>query len=345
MNTAAQQTSLNAERSTQPSTMKAVVREIYGPPEVLKLTERPKPTPKDHEVRVKIHATTVTSGDCRVRGLNVPAGFGLMIRLAMGVVRPRQTVLGSEFAGEVEAVGKNVTRFKVGDRVFGIDGLGMGAHAQYKCLPESGALALIPPGLSYEEAAALPFGGATMLDFYQRARLKAGDKVLVNGASGAVGVAAVQLARHFGAEVSAVCSGANAELVRSLGAVRVIDYTKEDFSASSQTYDVIVDTVGTAPFARSKNSLRKGGRLLLVLATLWQMLRAPWESATSGKKVIAGPTSERAEYVQTLASLAQEGSLQPVIDRRYALEQIAEAHRYVETGRKRGSVVVTVSHG
>lgn len=345
MNVTAHQTNIKADLLLQQSTMKAVVREIYGPPEVLKLTELPKPAPKDHEVRVKIYATTVTSGDCRVRGLNVPAGFGLIIRLAMGVVRPRQTVLGSEFAGEVEAVGENVTRFKVGDRVFGMDGTRMGAHAQYKCMPEGGPLALIPPGLGYEEAAALPFGGGTMLDFYRRAGLKAGDRVLVNGASGAVGVAAIQLARQAGAEVTAVCSGANAELVRSLGARRVVDYTKEDFSASGQTYDMIVDTVGTAPFARSKGSLGKGGRLLLVLATLWQMLSAPLESATGGKKVIAGPTSERAEYMQTLAKLAQEGSLKPVIDRRYALEQIAEAHRYVETGRKRGSVVVMVSHG
>jgi NADPH:quinone reductase-like Zn-dependent oxidoreductase len=325
--------------------MQAVVRDQYGPPEVLRLVEMPKPAPKDDELLIKIHATTVTSADCRVRGLNVPAGFGLMIRLAMGVTRPRQTVLGVELAGEVEAVGKNVTRFKVGDRVFGMDGTRMGAHAQYKCIPEDGPLALIPPGLGYEAAAALPFGGGTMLDFYQRAELKAGDKVLVNGASGAVGVAAVQLARQAGAEVTAVCSGANAELVRSLGAQQVIDYTKEDFSASGQTYNVIVDTVGTAPFARSKDSLSKGGRLLLVLATLWQMLSAPLESATSGKKVLAGPTSERAEYMQTLAKLAQEGSLKPVIDRRYSLEQIADAHRYVETGRKRGSVMVAVSHG
>jgi NADPH:quinone reductase-like Zn-dependent oxidoreductase len=325
--------------------MQAVVRDQYGPPEVLRLVEMPKPAPKDDELLIKIHATTVTSADCRVRGLNVPAGFGLMIRLAMGVTRPRQTVLGVELAGEVEAVGKNVTRFKVGDRVFGMDGTRMGAHAQYKCIPEDGPLALIPPGLGYEAAAALPFGGGTMLDFYQRAELKAGDKVLVNGASGAVGVAAVQLARQAGAEVTAVCSGANAELVRSLGAQQVIDYTKEDFSASGQTYNVIVDTVGTAPFARSEDSLSKGGRLLLVLATLWQMLSAPLESATSGKKVLAGPTSERAEYMQTLAKLAQEGSLKPVIDRRYSLEQIADAHRYVETGRKRGSVMVAVSHG
>lgn len=345
MNATAHQTTIKADLSVQQSTMKAVVREIYGPPEVLKLTELPKPTPKDHEVRVKVYATTVTSGDCRVRGLNVPAGFGLIIRLAMGVVRPRQTVLGSEFAGEVEAVGKKVTRFKVGDRVFGMDGTGMGAHAQYKCLPESRALALIPPNLSYEEAVALPFGGTTAMDFLRRGGLKAGDKVLVNGASGSVGVAAVQLARHFGAEVTAVCSGVNMELVRSLGAQRVIDYTREDFTARGQTYDVIVDTVGTAPFARSKGLLRKGGRLLLVIATLGQMFLAPWESAVSGKKVVAGPASERAEDVRFLAKLAQEGSLKPVIDRRYALEQIAEAHRYVETGRKRGSVVVMVSHG
>jgi NADPH:quinone reductase-like Zn-dependent oxidoreductase len=279
-----------------------------------------------------------------VRGLKVPAGFGLIIRLAMGVVRPRQTVLGSEFAGEVEAVGKSVTQFRAGDRVFGMSGTAMGAHAQYKCVAEKGALALIPPNLSFEEAAALPFGGTTALDFFRRGGLKAGDKILVNGASGAVGVAAVQLAQHFGAEVTAVCSGANAELVRSLGARRVIDYTREDFTASGEVYDVIVDTVGTAPFARSKLSLGKGGRLLLVLATLGQMLLAPWESAVSGKKVVAGPATERAEDVRLLAKLAQEGSLRPVIDRRYALEQMAEAHRYVETGRKRGSVAVTVSH-
>jgi len=345
MNVTAQQNTIHANRSAQHGTMKAVVREIYGPPEVLKLTELPKPTPKDNEVLLKIHATTVTSADCRLRGLKVPAGFGLIIRLAMGVVRPKQTVLGSEFAGEVEAVGKNVTQFKVGDRVFGMSGTAMGAHAQYKCVAEKGALALIPPSLSYEEAAALPFGGTTALDFLRRGGLGAGDKVLVNGASGAVGVALVQLARHLGAEVTAVCSGANAELVRSLGAQRVIDYTREDFTAGREVYDVIADTVGTAPFVRSKLSLGKGGRLLLVLATLGQMLLAPWESVISGKKVVAGPASERAEDVRFLARLAQEGSLEPVIDRRYSLEQIAEAHRYVETGRKRGSVVITVSHG
>lgn len=339
MNTTQQNPHIQSSRSN----MTAAVREVYGPPEVLRLAQLPKPTPKDHEVLIKIHATTVTSGDCRVRGLNVPAGFGLFIRLAMGPLRPKQPVLGSELAGEVEAVGRNVTRFKVGDRVFGLSS-SMGGHAQYKCLPQSAALALIPPNLGYQEAAALPFGGTTALDFFRRGGLKAGDKVLINGASGAVGVAAVQLARHFGATVTAVCSGANANLVRSLGAQRVLDYTQHDLAATGEIYDIIMDNVGTAPFERSRALLNKGGRLLLVLATLRQMLLAPWQSATSGIKVVAGPASERAQDVQLLAKLAQEGQLKPVIDRRYSLEQMAEAHRYVETQRKRGSVVVTVHH-
>lgn len=336
-------TTAQPQSNASARTMKAAVRTEYGPPEVLHMAEMPKPTPKDNEVLIKIYATTVTSGDCRVRGLNVPAGFGLIIRLAMGVWRPRQTVLGSEFAGVVEAIGSKVTGFKVGDRVFGMSGASMGANAQYKCAAENGPLAHIPPNLSYEEAAALPFGGTTALDFFRRGGLKAGDKLLVNGASGAVGVAAVQLARHFGAEVTAVCSGANADMVRTLGAQHVIDYTRQDFTASGEQYDVIMDMVGTAGFARSKNSLRKGGRLLLVIATLGQMVSSAWESA-GGKKVIAGPGSERAEDVKLLAKLAQEGHLKPVIDRQYPLEQLAAAHRYVETGRKRGSVTIKVSH-
>ncbi|GIW34956.1 NAD(P)-dependent alcohol dehydrogenase [Meiothermus sp.] len=325
-------------------TMKAAIRTEYGPPGVLHMAEVPRPTPKDTEVLVKIFVTTVTSADCRLRSLNVPAGFGLIVRLAMGMWRPRQTVLGSEFAGEVEAIGSKVTGFKVGDRVFGMSGASMGAYAQYKCAAEDGPLAHIPPNLSYEEAAALPFGGTTALDFFRRGGLKAGDRLLVNGASGAVGVAAVQLARDLGADVTAVCSGRNAELVLELGACRVVDYTRQDFTRLGQTYDVILDTVGTAPFVRSKPVLRKGGRLLLVLATLAQMLAAPWESLVGGRKIVAGPGSERAEDVRLLAKLAQEGRLRPVIDRRYSLEQIAEAHSYVETGRKRGSVVLTVQH-
>ncbi len=324
--------------------MKAAVYEKYGPPDVVELREVEKPTPEDNEVLIRIHATTVTSGDWRVRSLNLPAGFRLMGRLVFGINRPRQPILGSELAGKIEARGKSVSKFKVGDEVFAFDGAHMGCHAEYKCVAEDGALASKPPNLTYEEAAALAFGGSTALDFFKRAKLKREDNVLVNGASGAVGTAAVQLAKHFGANVTGVCSAANLELVRSLGATHVIDYTQEDFTQNGETYDIIVDTVGTAPFSRCKNSLKDGGRLLLVLATLPDMLLIPWASMTSSKKVIAGPAAERAEDLRFLAQLAEAGEFKPVIDRRFPFEQIVAAHRYVDTGRKKGNVVMTLEH-
>jgi NADPH:quinone reductase-like Zn-dependent oxidoreductase len=219
----------------------------------------------------------------------------------------------------------------------------MGSYAEFKCMPADGAVAIKPSNLTYEEAAALCFGGVTALSFFRRGRLQRGERVLINGASGAVGSAAVQLAaRHFGAEVTGVCSTANVELVNSLGASHVIDYTKEDFTRNGETYDVIVDTAGTAPFSRSRGSLREGGRLLLVLSGLSELVRAPWVSMTSGRKVIAGPSSERAEDVWLLAELAAMGQFRPVIDRRYPFEQIVEAHRYVDAGHKRGNVVITL---
>lgn len=211
-------------------------------------------------------------------------------------------------------------------------------------MPEDGAVALKPANLTFDEAAALSFGGMTALDFFNRAKLQRGERVLINGASGGVGTAAVQLARHFGADVTGVCSTANVELVRSLGASHVIDYTKEDFTQNGETYDVIVDTVGTAPFPRSKASLKEGGRLLMVLAGLPDMLQIPWVSMTSGKKVIAGPAATRTEDLRFLAKLAETGEFKPVIDRRYPFEQIAEAHRYVDTGRKKGNVIITLGH-
>lgn len=322
--------------------MKAFVFERYGSPDVLQLREVAKPVPKDDEVLIRIRATTVTSADCRIRSLNMPVGFGLMSRLVFGVTKPRQPILGSELAGNVEAVGRNVRKFAVGDAVFAMAGMMMGCHAEYKCLPESGALAHMPPNLTFEEAAALPFGGTTALDFLRRGELRNGERILINGASGAVGSAAVQLARHIGAEVTAVCSSANRALVLSLGAFRVIDYTSEDFTRNGERYDVIVDTVGTAPFSRSKASLKEDGRLLLVLAGLPDMLPMPWVAMTSRRKIIAGPATERAEDLRFLADLAQAGHFKPVIDRRYPFEQMAEAHRYVDTGRKRGNVVVTL---
>ena len=324
--------------------MKAVVYEAYGSPDVLRFEEVVKPTPKDNEVLIKIHATTVTSADCRLRSLNVPRGFGLISRLVFGITKPRQPILGTELAGDIESIGKSVKKFKVGDPVFANSGLGLAAHAEYKCMPEDGAIALKPTCLSYDEAAAMSFGGMTALDFFRRGKLQRGDKLLINGASGSVGTAAVQLAEYFGAEVTGVCSAANMDLVRSLGAAHVIDYTREDFTRNGEIYDLIVDTAGTAPFSRSKNSLKEKGRLLLVLAGLPDMLPIPWVSITTRKKIIAGPAKERAEDLRFLAELAEAGTFKPVIDRRYLFEQMAEAHRYVDTGRKKGNVVITVPH-
>lgn len=324
--------------------MKAIVYEKYGPPEVLQLREIDKPAPKDNEVLIKTHATTVTSGDWRVRSLQVPTGFGLIIRLVFGILKPKQPILGSELAGVVESVGKDVSKFKAGDHVFAFSDAAMGCYAEYKCMPQGAALALKPANLAFDEAAAISFGGTTALHFLRKAKLRRGESVLVNGASGGVGTAAVQLAKHFGADVTGVCSSANVALVRSLGASHVIDYTKEDFTQNGKTYDIIVDTVGTARFPRSKASLKEGGRLLMILAGLPDMLQIPWAAMTSNKKIIAGPATASAEDLRFLAALAEAGEFKPVIDRRYPFERIAEAHRYVDSGRKKGNVVITVKH-
>ncbi len=306
------------------------------------MAQVPAPLPKYNEVLIKTYATTVTSGDCRVRSLNVPRGFSLPVRLVFGISKPRNRILGSELAGVVEAVGNRVTRFKAGDQVFAFSDAAMGCYAEYKCMPQDGAIAIKPPGLSFEEAAALSFGGTTVLDFFRRAKLQSGESVLVVGASGAVGSAAIQLARHFGAVVSGVCSTTNLKLVRSLGAHEVIDYTREDFTRNGKLYDVIVDTAGTAPFARSQSSLKSNGRLLLVIAGLPAMLQIPWISLTSNKRVIAGPVKVIPEDLMLLARLAASGEFKPVIDRRYRFDQISEAHRYVDTGRKKGNVVISL---
>lgn len=322
--------------------MKVITYRRYGPPDVLEIVERPKPTPGDNELLIRVRATTVSSADWRMRSLEMPHGFGLLGRLAIGIRGPRRSILGSELAGNVEAVGGAVTSFKVGDQVFAFSGAGLGCHAEYKCLPANGAVAPKPSNLSFEQAAALSFGGATMLDFFRRGELRSGERVLVNGASGTVGSAAVQLAKHFGAHVTGVCSAANLELVRSIGADEVIDYTQGDFAQSKVPFDVIVDTVGTAPFARSGPALCRGGRLLLVLASLPELLKAPWHTLTSGKRVIAGPAAERPEYARLLGELAVAGRFTPVIDRCYPFEHMVDAHRYVDLGHKRGSVVITL---
>ncbi|RYF43666.1 MAG: NAD(P)-dependent alcohol dehydrogenase [Comamonadaceae bacterium] len=322
--------------------MKAFLCNRYGSPDVLELTDLPKPVPARHELLVRVSATTVSSADWRVRSLQLPAGFGLLGPVALGIGRPRQPVLGTELAGEVEAIGAAVVNFKPGDKVVGFTGSRMGCHAEYRCIAADGPVAIQPGNLSDEQAAALCFGGATMLDFYRRAKLRSGERVLVNGASGAVGTAAVQLAKHLGAHVTGVCSTVNLALVRSIGADEVIDYTRDDFARSGQVFDVIVDTAGTAPFSRSARALAHGGRLLLVLATLPELLKAPWAGWTKGKKVIAGPASERPGYVQELATIAAAGHFTPVVDRCYAFEDMRAAHHYVDSGRKRGSVVIRV---
>jgi len=292
---------------------------------------------------IAVRATTVTSGDTRARALRVPRGLGLLSRLALGVFKPRKKILGMELSGVVAAVGARVTRFAVGTPVFAMTPSYTGCYAEYRAFAESGPLAAMPANTAFEEAAALCFGGTTALDFFRQGELAAGDRLLINGASGAVGTAAIQLAKHRGAHVTAVCSAANAELVRSLGADEVIDYTREDFTGNGAAYDVIMDTVGTAPWSRSKGSLRAGGRLLLVIGGLPDMLGALVVNATTDKKVVVGTARIRPDDVRHLAELAAAGVYRPVIDRRYPLERIADAHAYVDAGHKRGNVVIVVA--
>lgn len=316
--------------------MKAVVYHRYGSPDVLEFADLPKPEPRDDELLIRVRAATVTTGDWRMRSLCLPRGFGLLGRLGIGITGPRQPVLGVEFAGDVEAVGKAVTRFSPGQRVFAFPGAKAGAHVEYKCMRESGVVVHMPDNLGYGEAAALSFGGVTALDFLRRAQIKAGESILINGASGSVGCAFVQLAKHFGAEVTAVCSAQNHELVRSLGAARALDYAREDFAHGGTKYDIIADIAGTAPYARSRSALAPHGRLLLILGELSDLFPKPWAK----HRIIAGPSSERVEDLHTLAKLSETGEFRAVVEHSFPFEQIAEAHRLVDTGHKRGNVVV-----
>jgi len=323
--------------------MKAIVYRKYGPPDVLQLKEVEKPFPKDDEILIKNYATTVTSGDLRLRSFELPSPlFWLPGRLYFGLIRPKKTILGTELAGEIEAVGKNIKLFKKGDQVFAYTGDGLGAYAEYICLPEDGVVVKKPANMTYEEAAAVPFGASTAL-YYLRDKVKvqSGHKILINGASGGVGTYAVQLAKYYGAEVTGVCSTTNLELVKSLGADKVIDYTKEDFTENGQSFDIILDTVGKTSFSRCKNSLTQTGVYLAVVLRLPELVQMLWTSMIGGRKVVGGIAPGRIEDLIFLKELIEAGRIKAVIDRRYSLVQIVEAHRYVEQGHKKGNVVIT----
>ncbi len=322
--------------------MKAVAATRYGPPEVLQIQEIAQPVPGAHEIRVKIRASTVTVADCRKRSFSVPPMFWLPGRLALGLTKPRDPYLGVEFAGDVEAVGPNVTRFKVGDAVFGSAfGNNWGTNAEYKCLPEDGMVALKPERLSYEEAAAVTLGANTALYFLRKGQVQRGQKLLIYGASGSVGTYAVQLAKTFGADITAVCSTANLAMVKALGADRVMDYTQEDFTRNGETYDAIFDAVGKTTFAQCKDSLKPGGFYLQSVMVLAEV-KSWWFARRTGRQVVGGTATEAAEDLLFLKDLIEAGKLKAVIDRCYPLEQIVEAHRYVDQGHKKGNVVITI---
>ncbi len=323
--------------------MKAVVYKEYGPPEVLQFTEVEKPTPKDNEVLIRIGAVTVNTGDCEMRRPEIPNTIWFLIRLFFGLRKPRKQILGAYLAGEIEAVGKDVERFQVRDQVFAASGPRFGAYAQYICLPSNYTVAAKPANMTYEEAAAVPLGGINALHYLRKAKVHNGDKVLINGAGGSFGTFAVQLAKLMGAEVTGVDSREKLDILRALGADHVIDYTREDFTENGETYDVIFNVVAKSSYSRNVRSLNKGGRYLLTNpAGISQMLRAKWTSMTSNKKVIIQFASEDVEDLVYLRELIEAGKLRSVIDRIYPLEQAAEAHRYVETDRKKGNVVLTM---
>ncbi len=325
--------------------MKAAVWTAYGPPSVLQIQEVETPVPRANEVRIRIRATTVTAGDCEMRTLHLPMGLGLPVRFYVGLIKPfRMTILGQELAGEIESTGNGVTRFKEGDRVCAFTGFSLGGYAETICLPEEGGDSLIgpmPAGASFEQAAALPFGAMEALHFLKQADIQPGEEVLINGAGGSIGTFGVQLARHYGANVTTVDSSPKLDMLRSIGADHVVDYTREAYWARGRKYDVIFDVIGTSPYAPSLNALKPNGRFLLANPRVSHLLRGLL-GAGGGKRLVAGSAARTAEDLAFITGLMDAGQLKTVIDRTYALEQIVSAHEYVETGAKQGNLVITV---
>lgn len=315
----------------------------YGSPEVIAQVTVPTPSPKPNEVLVRVYATTVSAGDWRARSLSMPKGLGLMGRLVFGITGPRKPILGTEFSGVIEAVGDNVTNYQPNDAVIGFPGASFGAHAEFVAMPADGKLVKKPENISFEEAAAIPFGGTTAYDFLvNKAKLKAGERLMINGASGSVGSACVQIAKHFGAQVTAVTSGKNAQMIQSLGADRVIDYQTETVIEAGVTYDMVVDTVGTLPWASAQNAVRVGGKMVLIAGKTSDMLLGRLRAAMKGKTMIDGVASENRNVLAAVVNLAAQDAFKPVIDRSYAFDQMKTAHVLVDSGRKRGNVVVSV---
>ncbi len=330
--------------------MKAIIYTEYGAPDVLRLADVAQPAPKDNEVLIRVRASPVNSGDLIARNFrnitprkfNMPLLLWLGARLGFGFTRPKNPILGNEFAGVVAAVGAQVTRFKPGDAVFGYRGQNMGAYAEYVCMPESGMLALKPARMTFEEAATVPYGALTALALLRTVNLQPEQKVLINGASGCIGAAAVQLAKHYGAEVTGVCGATRLGLVKALGADKVIDYTKEDFTRSGETYDVIFDILGKTSFGRGRKALKPNGRYLFASFKMKQLLQMLWTKIAGGQKVICALSGEKPDDLAFIGGLIEAGQYKAIIDRRYPMAQAAEAHRYVEQGHKKGSVVITV---
>jgi NADPH:quinone reductase-like Zn-dependent oxidoreductase len=329
--------------------MKAIVWTKYGPPDGLRLQDVEKPVPKDNEILIKVHATTVTAGDCEMRRLELPLMLSFPVRLYAGFLRPKRIpILGQELAGEVEEVGKDVKSYKAGDQVFGTTGFGFGANAEYICLPAEpndaqGTLAPKPTNLTYEEAAAVPTAGFEALHFLRKANIEPGKTVLIIGAGGSIGTFAVQLARHFGAEVTGVDSTEKLDMLHSIGANHVVDYTKDDYTKSSETYDLVIDVVGRNGVSRRLKLLKPDGYYFLAYAGLSHILLGMWTSMTSSKKLKIESASQRKEDLIFLKELIETGKLKSIIDRSYPLEQVSDAHRYVESGRKKGNVVITIA--